>query len=771
MTNTESMAYGQKYLLRYESEIHHRDVQLKIYPKDFVGSVVPKKIGAGRIRLNKDEDNHVCGTSLEFSIQSDVNFEYQNFFTNDNKAHKVELVWDTHTIWSGYIVSDQYSEPYVAPPYDVDVLCTDGLGLLKTEPYELTGRISRFTAIRYILDKIGLGLGYLINVDLWETTMDPDLHNMLDQLYFDSGIFSGKNCYEVLQSLLPEDVTITQEWNRWLIQRSADFVKTVYAFNNAGVYEDDSTTQPAITLGMVGDSEIHPDGNLTMSFLPALKNFTVDQVYGKKESFLKNYNFKSGVNFWTEHGGTGFLSAINLNDDSYGIILGNQSTPVKHIEQSFEYKSGTPLSINIKYAPVGYYQRDGFPGLSIFLVDVYFQVILDDTVSTDIYYLNGIYWEKNTSVASKRLIKVSGVETSLFYDSLIYKELNITASKIPEDGRIYIRIYQIVFATKANHNVSGLAVQTVKVFSNDLTIFPDTESTKVVLTADATESGKTIELKPVDLPVYDNAELYFDNGNFIKVGVNYIPANLWGDTGVRYLNYLAVFIDSQYKLPRSILKGTLIHNGVRPYGNTLINEGFGLNSRVIHALNGSKKFTITSGTWNVLDDTYDVTLLELVPVNELSSVTVPEPLNPRTRYDSHTEIADYISINPAITKDWMHNSEGSYTHNLPGSNVPTIIDRRETLTPYQLDVDAGTPQFSLKDTMIEPNYTGNANKVLVNAGALVNHNFNALKRAEINYLKDASIDYDPTREWTIESTEITLPNDNGHFIYIKVPID
>jgi hypothetical protein len=31
--------------------------------------------------------------------------------------------------------------------------------------------------------------------------------------------------------------------------------------------------------------------------------------------------------------------------------------------------------------------------------------------------------------------------------------------------------------------------------------------------------------------------------------------------------------------------------------------------------------------------------------------------------------------------------------------------------------------------------------------------------------------YDPTREWNITSVDITLANDNGHFLYVKVPIE
>lgn len=29
--------------------------------------------------------------------------------------------------------------------------------------------------------------------------------------------------------------------------------------------------------------------------------------------------------------------------------------------------------------------------------------------------------------------------------------------------------------------------------------------------------------------------------------------------------------------------------------------------------------------------------------------------------------------------------------------------------------------------------------------------------------------YNPTRTWAIPDTEITIPNDNGHFLYLKVP--
>src|SRR5690606_1648476 len=94
---------------------------------------------------------------------------------------------------------------------------TDGLGLLKSEPFTLTGFSSEFEMIRHCLDKIGLNLGYAVAIGIHEnnhnTTYPP-----IAQTYKDCDIYEGMNCYEVLEDILGKyNATITQWESRWRI--------------------------------------------------------------------------------------------------------------------------------------------------------------------------------------------------------------------------------------------------------------------------------------------------------------------------------------------------------------------------------------------------------------------------------------------------------------------------------------------------------------------------------------------------------------------------
>lgn len=98
--------------------------------------------------------------------------------------------------------------------------------------------------------------------------------------------------------------------------------------------------------------------------------------------------------------------------------------------------------------------------------------------------------------------------------------------------------------------------------------------------------------------------------------------------------------------------------------------------------------------------------------------------------------------------------------------------REESLDPRMLAYDAGVPQFSIKDALIESNVDGNEDKIKVNAGQLVIHNDPAktLDRYGISKLKAGGGTYDPTRSWNIVETNFTLPSKAGYWLYAKLDL-
>jgi hypothetical protein len=98
-------------------------------------------------------------------------------------------------------------------------------------------------------------------------------------------------------------------------------------------------------------------------------------------------------------------------------------------------------------------------------------------------------------------------------------------------------------------------------------------------------------------------------------------------------------------------------------------------------------------------------------------------------------------------------------------------NRPESLDPYMIALDSGEIQFSLKSAAIEPNIGADPLAVKVGEGELIHHSFFGKTRAEIKEIKDAGIDYVPTRIWTIPETIIEAADPSvGYFVYAKLPL-
>lgn len=98
--------------------------------------------------------------------------------------------------------------------------------------------------------------------------------------------------------------------------------------------------------------------------------------------------------------------------------------------------------------------------------------------------------------------------------------------------------------------------------------------------------------------------------------------------------------------------------------------------------------------------------------------------------------------------------------------------RRESVDPPMLAYDAGVPQFSLKNALVETNVDGDEDKVKVNAGQLVisNDPDKTLDRYSISKLKSQGLEYDPTRTWNIEETNFNLATKGGYWLYAKLDL-
>ena len=602
--------FGLKYRLRYETAFWKKDVKVDIEEKDYTGAGVMKKIGANHLKFNKEKNSatgKIRATSLEFSIQADTDLEYAPFYTDENGTYRVKLKIDDQVVWLGFIVCDQYSEDYVYPPYDVDILATDGLGLLKNYKFELTGMVTRFEAIRYCLEKIGRGLGYAFNIDLFESRMDTT-RAMVDQLYFYGEIYgsTGKdyNCYEALDKLIPEGCIITQSGLRWVIQRETEPQKTRMLYDVDGNYEGTESGESLIQLGSMNgsDTDIYPIGNLTMNFEAAWNNFVISNQYGKRGSFLKNFDFSlEDGSYWVNHNVLKFY-VKSIDDDYFGYIQGYETTQYQsYISQSVKVTATDSyfvFSVSLAIIAVGTNSSTSVSGNSASISGkLYFQIKLVGSSKT--YYVDQKSgWTETVSYISTTITS----ETDI--NDIDWQSLKVILSKIPVDGIVTFTIYKY-YATSFPRTISfgGICFTNVKLYTSELNALSDTNETDVYFTDSQSDSDQTITPFAVDLPEYENVGVFFKNGNYVDVDGEKEPASYWinnSEDAVRYSTYLAAFFATIYGLPKQLLSGT-----VR-------GENMHLNAYFQHLWNSERIYYVRTGTWNILEDTWEIEAVEIL---------------------------------------------------------------------------------------------------------------------------------------------------------------
>ena len=124
------MAYSLKYYSVFESD-EGNVFRIEILEKDYVGTSIQRRLGGSPLLKRDNGEARINGLSLEFLLEAEVDGEFISLYTTDNKKYKVIEYYNNTPIFYGYLLPERYSENYVAPPYDVSIAATDGLGILK----------------------------------------------------------------------------------------------------------------------------------------------------------------------------------------------------------------------------------------------------------------------------------------------------------------------------------------------------------------------------------------------------------------------------------------------------------------------------------------------------------------------------------------------------------------------------------------------------------------------------------------------------------------
>lgn len=636
--------YRTRYILQFDSEKFGHEYKILIKEDGYSGSSENKSLGAAPLLRRDDSDSGISGTSLEMVIQADEDGELTSLYTVDNKKFLVELYKNNSLIWTGYVLPEKYSEPYVPVPYDVSVTASDGLGILKDIPFTLSGEKTLFEVTRFCCNQTGMTLDFIVFSSLVESSMNTG-NSMLVQTSLDVSTFQDKTCYEVLESILTSlDAFITEANGKWVIARYTDLDKEGFLYSNTGGSSGKVSLEPRV-LGNV-HSELYSIGNLELEIEPANKSVKFTSDYDLRPSFLQNYDFSGGDSGW---GGFEYVIA-KRKGVGFAAMHGNSGKQERYIQQSVSVeKSSQAVIVEVKFALAQMFaSMNGRAG-----EDREFALKIQLSGEGQTYYLSDEGWGTKDF-----RFPVHGSLQDMFWDRGIStnyvddyeSNFKITADGFPASGQLTISIYNIYVEMSGTSNVRSSLFLSHVIVTND---YGSGIDVSVNLAEKASTSHEDVDICLTDVPFVENADKMFYNG--LKVAGKYTSSWACGGKTDSFLYTILKSVCSRIGFPRKQLSGTI-------QGENL--ESFMLLvDKYSDSLFQTREFSL-----NLLTDEMNVTLEQFMPYQELSGTATESPRVPGNN-----------------TSEYRSSGENETRVYQSGVGVPTRV---RDLSPVELQADS-----------------------------------------------------------------------------------
>jgi len=323
--------YGVKYRIQYDNpfgQVHKTEILERGFAggtTDVNGTTSPS-IYRLRGEGEKDKFVTILPGELEVNLISESEGYYSEIFTNDPEKYRVRHTIDNDVVWTGKVLTNQFEESYITPPYPIQVIASDGLPLLSEIPFlddfgqRLEGSIKQINLIAFILRKIGLELNIRSGCNIYASSMAKTASDdPLDQAYLDVSryylIKQNPTCREVLEYLLqPYNAHIIQWDNCWNIVRSEERIDNFdyREYDADGVYVSNSTYTSLINLenSFATNRMVWKDRNQVLRIMPGFGSIRLNYDLGYKGNILRNGDFK--------------LSKTT----KYDLVIGDQSNQV-----------------------------------------------------------------------------------------------------------------------------------------------------------------------------------------------------------------------------------------------------------------------------------------------------------------------------------------------------------------------------------------------------------------------------------------------------------
>lgn len=501
-----SFTYGTKYLSEYQTN-NGTTTRIEIQPKGYVGSVIEKCITDVFFRFgnnNSDVRETIIGSSLDFRLPVETDAEFNEFLTADLRGFRVNYYRgyvDSVTYdfkWVGYLTTDVFEEPHLAPNYLISLTATDGLKTLE----EPLSNVSAFGL--WVMQNITGALRQTYvdpfpvkeAVDVFETRM-VDTGSLFNQYSVNANLFYAKFqplFYDESGIQWSDTVTIKQglvkilspwicrlfQWNGyWYILRLNELVKTDIKYNEFDAYGDyvssatiDNDDQvltllrfdTPIETGELGYTEFNASLILGDVSVPELNEIVVEPMEGASwislgsgQWRLKRWQYVRCTSFdgvrdndicrieYVSNPTSGTIgkfarfwgTANGIADVNISYIESNKESRI--IGASLAIENANTISVGAKFQILRRGNSDpSIPIAGTHLVGVAVQInayYLYETVTPNVYD-----WTLTPTIITFDAV-----------NSAVFNNLEITNIPVPEDGDVQFRLYQLVTVSGTRH--------------------------------------------------------------------------------------------------------------------------------------------------------------------------------------------------------------------------------------------------------------------------------------------------------------------------------
>jgi hypothetical protein len=194
-----------------------------------------------KLIYNGSEDRFGILTSseLHFSmlVENSEDGKFFHLFTGSETRYRVVLYDVTNTgirevLWVGYLLAEQFEEPFTGGNFFVNFVASDGIGRLKNYDFEFTsdtGRASVIEVIQRSLSNTRLSLDIHFAKAIENTFFDLDYMD----LEVDISVYTDENmsCYDILEKLLLSiGCRVFQYKNAWWVLGLTWFSEKVISY-------------------------------------------------------------------------------------------------------------------------------------------------------------------------------------------------------------------------------------------------------------------------------------------------------------------------------------------------------------------------------------------------------------------------------------------------------------------------------------------------------------------------------------------------------------